>query len=51
LNIQADAFNYSSAAKAAFYDELLARARLLAATGNLVKRFTFELNTNIHVSQ
>jgi outer membrane protein, adhesin transport system len=51
LNIQADAFNYSSSAKAAQYDELLARARLLAATGNLVDRFSFQPNANIPTAQ
>lgn len=40
LNIQAEAFNYQSAATAAFYDEQVMRARLLAATGELAKRFT-----------
>lgn len=40
LNIQADAFNYRSAARAAFHDERLARVRLLAVTGDLAKRFT-----------
>ncbi len=39
LNIQADAFNYRSAALAAVHDERLARARLLAAMGALAKRF------------
>lgn len=42
LNIQADAFGYQSAARAAFHDERLARVRLLAATGDLAKRFTVE---------
>jgi outer membrane protein, adhesin transport system len=42
LNIQADAFNYSSSARAAFHDELLARVKLLAATGNLARRFSLE---------
>lgn len=42
LNIQADSFNYSSAARAAFHDELLARVQLLAATGNLASRFSFD---------
>lgn len=42
LNIQSDAFNYRSAARAAFHDERLARARLLAATGDLSKRFVSE---------
>ena len=40
LNIQAEAFSYQSAATAAFYDEQVMRARLLAATGELAKRFT-----------
>jgi adhesin transport system outer membrane protein len=39
LNIQADSFNYRSAARAAFHDERLARVRLLAATGDLARRF------------
>lgn len=39
LNIQADAFNYRSAARAAFHDERLARARMLAAMGVLAERF------------
>lgn len=42
LNIQADTFNYRSAARAAFHDERLARVRLLAATGELAKRFSAE---------
>lgn len=42
LNIQADAFNYRSAARAAFHDERLARVRLLTATGDLARRFTAE---------
>ena len=39
LNIQAEAFGYQSSATTAFYDEQVARARLLAATGDLAKRF------------
>lgn len=39
LNIQADAFNYRSAALAAVHDERIARARLLAAMGALAGRF------------
>jgi adhesin transport system outer membrane protein len=39
LNIQAEAFGYQSAATTAFYDEYIARARLLAAMGDLAKRF------------
>ena len=42
LNIQADTFNYRSSANAAFHDERIARARLLAATGELAKRFSTE---------
>ena len=42
LNIQADVFNYRSAARAAFHDERLARVRLLAATGDLARRFSAE---------
>jgi adhesin transport system outer membrane protein len=42
LNIQADSFNYRSAARTAFHDERLARVRLLAATGDLAKRFALE---------
>jgi adhesin transport system outer membrane protein len=40
LNIQAESFNYQTAATSAFYDEQVMRARLLAATGELAKRFT-----------
>jgi outer membrane protein, adhesin transport system len=39
LNIQAEAFGYQSAATSAFYDEQIARARMLAAMGDLAKRF------------
>jgi adhesin transport system outer membrane protein len=39
LNIQAETFGYQSAAATAFYDEQVARVRLLAATGDLAKRF------------
>ena len=39
LNIQAESFGYQSAATTAFYDEQVARARMLAATGTLAKRF------------
>lgn len=39
LNIQAEAFNYQSAAMTAFYDEQVARVRLLAVMGDLAKRF------------
>jgi TolC family type I secretion outer membrane protein len=39
LNIQAEAFGYQNSATTAFYDEQVARARLLAATGDLAKRF------------
>jgi outer membrane protein, adhesin transport system len=39
LNIQAEAFNYKSSATTAFYDEQVARARLLATMGDLAKRF------------
>lgn len=39
LNIQAESFGYQSSAMTAFYDEQIARARLLAATGDLAKRF------------
>ena len=39
LNIQADAFNYRSAARTAFHDERIARARMLAAMGVLAERF------------
>ncbi|MGV1046754.1 hypothetical protein [Limnohabitans sp.] len=42
LNIQADAFNYRSAARTAFHDERLARVRLLASIGDLSKRFASE---------
>lgn len=42
LNIQADSFNYRSAARAAFHDERLSRVRLLAATGDLARRFSSE---------
>lgn len=40
LNIQADTFNYRNAAKTAFHDERIARARLLAAMGDLARRFS-----------
>lgn len=39
LNIQAESFGYQSAAVGAFYDEQIARARLLAAMGALANRF------------
>lgn len=39
LNIQADSFNYRNAARTAFHDERLARARLLASMGELAQRF------------
>ncbi len=39
LNIQAESFSYQSAAMTAFYDEQVARVRLLAAMGDLAKRF------------
>ena len=39
LNIQADTFNYHSAARSAMHDERLARARLLASIGDLAQRF------------
>lgn len=39
LNIQADSFNYRNAAKTAFHDERIARARLLATLGELARRF------------
>jgi adhesin transport system outer membrane protein len=39
LNIQAESYGYQSAATTAFYDEQVARARLLAALGDLAKRF------------
>lgn len=39
LNIQADSFNYSNAAKIAFHDERIARARLLSTLGELARRF------------
>lgn len=42
LNIQADSFSYRSAARAAFHDERLSRVRLLAATGDLARRFSSE---------
>lgn len=42
LNIQSDVFNYRSSAQAAFHDERLARVRLLAATGDLARRFSAE---------
>ncbi len=40
LNIQADSFGYRSAAITAFHDERIARARLLAVTGQLASRFS-----------
>lgn len=39
LNIQAESFSYQSAAMTAFYDEQVARVRLLAVMGELAKRF------------
>ena len=39
LNIQADAFNYRTAARASTHEERIARARLLAAIGSLAARF------------
>jgi adhesin transport system outer membrane protein len=39
LNIQAESFGYQSSAMTAIYDEQIARARMLAATGDLAKRF------------
>jgi outer membrane protein, adhesin transport system len=42
LNIQAESFNYRSAALNAFHDERVARVRLLAATGDLARRFAFD---------
>lgn len=42
LNILTDSFNYRSAARAAFHDERIARVRLLAATGDLARRFSLE---------
>lgn len=39
LNIQADAFNYRSGARASVHDEGIARARLLASMGVLSERF------------
>lgn len=39
LNIQADSFNYRNAAKTAFHDERIARARLLSTLGELARRF------------
>ena len=39
LNIQAESFGYQSAAMTAFYDEQIARVRLLAVMGDLAKRF------------
>jgi adhesin transport system outer membrane protein len=39
LNIQNESFGYQSAATTAFYDEQIARARLLSAMGGLAKRF------------
>lgn len=39
LNIQAETFGYQSAAMSAVYDEQVARVRLLAAMGDLARRF------------
>lgn len=39
LNIQAEAFGYQSAATSAYYDEHIARTRLLASMGDLARRF------------
>ena len=40
LNVQADTFNYQLAARTAYHDERIARARLLAATADLAHRFS-----------
>ena len=40
LNVQADTFNYQTAARSAFHDERIARARLLAVTADLAHRFS-----------
>jgi adhesin transport system outer membrane protein len=40
LNIQAESYSYQSNSAQAVYDEKVARARLLAATGMLAKRFS-----------
>lgn len=40
LNVQADTFNYQVAARTAYHDERIARARLLAATADLAQRFS-----------
>lgn len=42
LNIQAETFGYRSAALAAFHDERIARVRVLAAIGDLSRRFAAE---------
>jgi outer membrane protein, adhesin transport system len=39
LNIQAESYGYQSSAITAFYDEQITRARMLAAAGDLAKRF------------
>ena len=39
LNIQAEEFSYKSSATTAFYDEQIARLRLLAVMGDLANRF------------
>lgn len=39
LNIQTESFGYRSAALSAFHEERVARVRLLAATGDLARRF------------
>ena len=39
LNIQAESYGYQSSAINAFYDEQITRARMLAAAGDLAKRF------------
>ncbi len=41
LNIQADSFHYRNAAQTALHDERIARARLLAAMGDLARRFAW----------
>ena len=40
LNVQADTFNYQTAARSAYHDERIARARLLAAMADLARRFS-----------
>ncbi len=47
LNIQADTFNYRQAARTAFHEERMARARLLSSLGDLARRFSLPGDTPV----